>query len=368
MKIAFVGFYPMPGAPARGGVEVATVDLAEALAARGHEVLAVSPTTTPGRQSDGARNGVLVKRARTDRRLGATTGWFLWCRGVNRLLESWGPEVVHGQSLMIGGLPAARWKKTPTLVTAHGDPRRDASHGADPTNRSIRWKIIDRRVRSVAATVGCVVSPSPDWALHFHEKPRHFVHIPHMPPAELPDILEWRTREPIVVFAGGSQRGIKGFDRLAAAWPRVLQGRPDARLDLVGWDAPPPDLPGVMLPVDGSTLDRRTASERIARATVLVMPSVFEVAPLAVIDAWSVGTPVVATSVGGMPRMVNGAGFLVPPGDPLELSIAILSALSRCNDANTFALEGMARMRSVDREKITDAYEDLYSRLVRLAK
>ena len=86
MRIAFVGFYPMVDAPAIGGVEIAAEDLAEELAAKGHDVLAISPGRADAHPRPGVRNGVSVVHAAADARLGATTGWAVWNRNVRRLL------------------------------------------------------------------------------------------------------------------------------------------------------------------------------------------------------------------------------------------------------------------------------------------
>ena len=48
------------------------------------------------------------------------------------------------------------------------------------------------------------------------------------------------------------------------------------------------------------------------RASVLVIPSQFEVAPVAVAEAWALRVPVVATRVGGMSTFANGAAALEP--------------------------------------------------------
>jgi glycosyltransferase involved in cell wall biosynthesis len=53
----------------------------------------------------------------------------------------------------------------------------------------------------------------------------------------------------------------------------------------------------------------------------------------------SIGLPVVATDHGGTPEVLDGAGLLVPPGDPLALAGAISRLLDdtqlrrRCAEA-----------------------------------
>ena len=60
---------------------------------------------------------------------------------------------------------------------------------------------------------------------------------------------------------------------------------------------------------------------RGARAAIL--PVFSEAAGLPVVEALSVGTPVVASAVGALPELVGRAGLLVEPGDPDRLAIAL---------------------------------------------
>ncbi len=63
----------------------------------------------------------------------------------------------------------------------------------------------------------------------------------------------------------------------------------------------------------------------LRRADALVLCSRSEGAPLSVIEAQSLGKPVVVTTVGGLPDLIEheGTGLWVPPGDPLALARAL---------------------------------------------
>jgi len=69
---------------------------------------------------------------------------------------------------------------------------------------------------------------------------------------------------------------------------------------------------------------------RLADANVFVLPSVPEAEggmdnlPTVIMEAMATGLPVVSTTIGGIPEMVEGeTGFLVPPDDVPALSEAI---------------------------------------------
>jgi glycosyltransferase involved in cell wall biosynthesis len=62
----------------------------------------------------------------------------------------------------------------------------------------------------------------------------------------------------------------------------------------------------------------------IADANLFVMSSRAEGLGTSVLDAMALGIPVASTAAGGLPEMLaNGAGILVPPGDPVSLAEAV---------------------------------------------
>lgn len=66
----------------------------------------------------------------------------------------------------------------------------------------------------------------------------------------------------------------------------------------------------------------------LAAADLFVLASAHEGLPVAVMEAFALGVPVVATAVGGLVEAVTDgvSGLLVPPGDPDALAAAILRA------------------------------------------
>ncbi len=84
------------------------------------------------------------------------------------------------------------------------------------------------------------------------------------------------------------------------------------------------------------------------RAWVLAMPSNSEGSPNAVLEAMSMGLPVVATRVGGLPALLGEgeAGMLVPPRDPPALAEALTALLRDRNRRDSLGRK--ARSRAVE--------------------
>src|SRR5207244_12389514 len=86
----------------------------------------------------------------------------------------------------------------------------------------------------------------------------------------------------------------------------------------------------------------------IAARDVLAVPSVrAEAIPQVIPQALAVGTPVVASTVGGSPELIRDGenGRLVPPADPAALAEAILALLREPERARAMARAGQAMVR-----------------------
>lgn len=82
------------------------------------------------------------------------------------------------------------------------------------------------------------------------------------------------------------------------------------------------------------SLSHDSINEWMNKAAVVCLPSYHEGVPNVLLEAMSTGTPVVATSVGGIPEVVpEFAGILVEPKDKNALGNALLTALSTSYDS-----------------------------------
>jgi glycosyltransferase involved in cell wall biosynthesis len=104
------------------------------------------------------------------------------------------------------------------------------------------------------------------------------------------------------------------------------------------------------------------------QASVFVMPSYYETFGISVLEAMAFGLPVVATSAGGLPEVVEDGvtGILVPPGDPRALSEAITGLLRDSRLRRRLGEAGRERVQTEFAvESIVDRTLDLYEQIRR---
>ena len=86
----------------------------------------------------------------------------------------------------------------------------------------------------------------------------------------------------------------------------------------------------------------------VAASDLFVLPSLNEGLSLAMLEAMAIGTPVVATRVGGAADVIEPGrtGWIVPPGQPTSLADAIDEALRAPGRAAEYARRARNRVRS----------------------
>ena len=153
----------------------------------------------------------------------------------------------------------------------------------------------------------------------------------------------------------------KAQEELVKACPLIWERLPEARVLLVGDGDCRPKVEATAreLGIDDDdrlifTGHRTDARELVRWFDVFVMCSVLEGLCTSILDAHVLGTPVVASRVGGIPEAVDQgrAGLLVPPRDPGALAEGIVRLLTDPELARKLNVEGRAR---VDEQFSVDA-------------
>ena len=180
------------------------------------------------------------------------------------------------------------------------------------------------------------------------------------------------AREPQLVTFTGKLCEQKGVFELLQSAVGLRRAFPQLRMELAGNG----DLDEVERYVNSMGLasnvrlhgwiGRRRRAELLARASIFVLPSHAEGLPVSLLEAMAAGCAVVATTVGGIPDVVQDGfnGLLVPPGDSRALEAALAKLLADPELAREMGRAARATIASrFTPERTVAQVEELYSEL-----
>lgn len=174
---------------------------------------------------------------------------------------------------------------------------------------------------------------------------------------------------PLVVFSGRLSRE-KGLDVLLRAMARVVAVEPAVTVVLLGTG---PEEARVREGIAQRGLGRHVrllgfqhdVTPFLREMSFGVVPSRSEGMPLAILEAYAVGKPVVATNVGGVPEVVEHGrtGLLVEPEDPVALAAGMIELIRDGARAVRMGEAGARRLASdFTVEAQTERYLETFER------
>lgn len=295
-------------------------------------------------------------------------------RRLRSLFRDLRPDVVHTHQ--IGALfhagPAARLAGVPSIV--------HTEHGKHYDRPRTRW--VGRLAGRHAARFFCVSADIAAAVEAYRIAPRRRIRVI----ANGIDTERFRdrgeglmVRESLgippgapVVGTVGRLSEVKRQDLLIRAFRQVLAGRPDAHLLLVG-DGPWMDRLrelaaglGLADRVHFAGYQGRPAPY-LQAMDVFALSSQSEGMPLAILEAWAAGVPVVATRVGGLPELIDEdrTGVLVDFDDEAALAGALGGLIADPTAARRLGEAGRERVVSrFSLRTMADEYHRHYEELL----
>ena len=336
--VAIVGPFPETREKFRGGVEAITYRLAEGLARESGVRLDVV-TLTENHATCGVSDwGYRVTRLPASARFGNINFAIPDRRRLASALREIAPAIVHAHSLGAGALGAIE-SGIPTVISIHGVIEREIALERGLKNR-VRYAGRLRVVKESLArgTDFIIVSPyvGAEYRAQLARKRTYDLET-----SVDPIFFAMEPREEgLAILQSGPVIARKGGLDLVRAAPAILEAHPDARVRFAGgasdtaykWAL---DRAIAELGLNGRVefLGRLAPSDlarQVAACACVVLPSHQETAPIAIQEAMAAARPVVATSVGGNPHLVEDGvtGLIVPPGRPVALAERINALLS----------------------------------------
>ena len=261
-------------------------------------------------------------------------------------------DLVHVQSYHTAVAPLAMLaslrSRVPFVLTFHGGGHSSAIRtSARGVQRALLRPLLARAKRLIAV--------ARFEARFFSEALRipleRFVVIPNGSdlPAPSETARASRTQGPRVIASVGRLEKYKGHQRVVAALPEVLAAEPDVRLEVVGTGPYQTEIEalaarlGVAKSVRVRSIppsDRQAMADALASYSLMVSMSDFETHPLAVIEALSVGCPVLVAETSGLLEIAeDGLARSLPLDAPAnEIARAIIAELRHPRAATAVSL------------------------------
>lgn len=324
--------------PEIGGIESHVAEVAARLARRGWDV-EVLTTDRSGRLARTERvAGHVVRRFRA---FPAQRDWYL-APGIFWSLLRHRRELVHVQGVHtlvpVVAMLACLLRRTPFVLTFHtGGSSSAFRHRA----RGTQFRLLAPLLRRAKVLVG--VSDHErllfDAVLGEPGRVRLVRNGGTLPVVAVPDSDVAAAQEPVLVSIGRLER-YKGHHRVIEALPHLLTHHPDVRVEVLGSGPYEQELLGLadQLGVTDRVQihfvpppDRAAMARRLSRASVVCLLSDYEAHPVAVMEALSLGRPVVVARTSGLTELVD-RGWAVgveADDDPRVVADALLAQLER---------------------------------------
>ena len=270
-------------------------------------------------------------------------------------------DIVHDNQSLSYGIWAIN-KRMPTVATIHHpvtvDRKIAIQSARSPWEKMKQWRWysfigMQKRVsRSLARIITVSKSAKEDISRDFNIPMEKFSIVPNGIDTKLfypiADIEREKNR---VIVTNSADTPLKGLFFLFQAVAELAKIQ-DIHVTVVGEPKKDGDIVKLVRKLGigqrinfTGRIDGQEFVRQYARATMAVIPSVYEGFGLPVGEAMACGVPVISTTGGALPEVVGDAGVLVPPADSAALAGAIHELLGNPKKAKKLGLAGYRRVQ-----------------------
>jgi glycosyltransferase involved in cell wall biosynthesis len=273
-------------------------------------------------------------------------------------------DIVHDNQCLSYGIAKIGQKIMPTIATIHHPmtvDRREELKSTTSKNKIAqikRWYSFIRMQKEVARQLSHIVTVSEcsknDIAREFAINPSKFrvVHNGINREFFYPVHNESRPENSIIV-TNSADTPLKGLRYLLEAVSQVSK-KQSVKLTVIG----EPKKNGIVKKLvkelaieDVVHFTGRIKNEEFAdyysKATIAIVPSLYEGFGLPAAEAMASGVPIISTSGGALPEVVGDAGILVPPADSAAMAREIIFLFNHPDQRKRMAQEGIRRVDDI---------------------
>ena len=170
--------------------------------------------------------------------------------------------------------------------------------------------------------------------------------------SKIKDVKTVQTPKKEIVFVGWVIK-TKGIEELLCAWQSICEKYPDWTLKIVGpcnaeYKKELESTYACKNVIFAGEQSHDEVLKTVSESSVFTLPSYTEGFPNAVLEAMALEKPIVATSVGAIPDMLEGCGVVIAPESADEIAKAFDDLLCDEEKRNSFAKKA--------KKKLTDEY------------
>jgi glycosyltransferase involved in cell wall biosynthesis len=266
-----------------------------------------------------------------------------------RQIKAFNPDVIHVQlgHLWFNLLALPLLRRFPLVLTVHDS----VIHVGDAaTGKTPQW-VYDRACFRARERI--VHAPQvKELLVKRLGIPAETVHvIPYVIVGDVDDTVAQHVKEEPTVLFFGRIWPYKGLEYLIRAEPLITSKSPQAKIVIAGTGEDFERYRQMMVnPENFVVINEYVSDEKRAelfrQASVVVLPYIEASQSFIISIAYRFGKPVVATTVGGLPEMVDNGrtGLLVPPRDVNGLADAVVRLMQNDEMRRAFGENGMRKV------------------------
>jgi len=376
--------------PTINGVATFSRNLAQGLAARGHEVLVIAPSQNGKKGKEIDENHVIIRTASVpflpyqNFRVSITPS-----REVKKIIQEFDPDVMHIQMLMWIGQAAMKYGNKygiPIVTTNHAMPENlmDNIRLLAPIARPINYMLKQYGAR-FHSKADFVTLPTQSAIDMFNATDKVSVPMeavsngidlerfkPGKPGLAIYEKFNLPPNLPIITYVGRLDAE-KHLQVLIKAFAKVLEEE-KAHLMIVGDGQEVPHLKELAHELDifsSITFTGRVSEEDKYLlhqiGTVFAMPSPMELQSIATLEAMASGQPVVAVNAGALGELCQNErnGYLCEQDNDDQIAESILKIITNPAERKRMSAESLAIAKTHDLQETLDRFEAIYRGVIK---